>query len=306
MFFLFPLHKPANRSIQLAYYMVLNSFMFVAIYFNWFLYDELSDVMSLQEKYFFNSMLATACLIHVYLHFSDPGFIDASSKQRIESLSRGSDENYCDKCSLKRGLNLNIGHCPVCMRCSFNRDHHCFWIDNCVAYLNHKTFMVYLAYLLVFFCYSLRVLYAKLNSLECKLSVFWLSRDKIGDSHSFSCLFDVYYSNSSRALLTLLFVQLVPLIFYLILLLIQQFLFVSLGFTQQQLFKMSQKNVRFSLAIFISDTFSVKTSFKNWFNLLAKFRNMSDILSSQAFEHLVWFRTFFMGFILKGASNIQS
>ena len=232
-------------------------------------------------------MLVIAILLHLYLHYSDPGFIDASSKQKIEHLSRGSDENYCEKCNLTRGANANIGHCPICMRCSFSRDHHCFWIDNCVSYLNHKTFLFYLVYLLGFFCYSFRVLFIKLNSLECKLSVIWLSNVKIGDSQSFSCLFDVYYSNSSRALMTLLFMQLIPLIFYVILLMMQQFFFVSIGFTQQQLFKMSQRNVRFSLAIFLTENFQIKTSFKNWFYLLTRIRSMSDLLNKQTFDHLV-------------------
>ena len=279
--------KSANPRIQLAFFMILNAFLFVTFYFNYSLYDELNDIMSLQEKYLFNLMIIIAVILHLYLRSSDPGFITSNTNQKSETLSTRttSNENFCDKCNLNRGV--NVGHCPVCMKCSFNRDHHCFWVDNCISYLNQKTFLFYLFYLQIFFCYSLRMIFLKLNSLECKLTnIFW-STSKINDNSSFSCLFDVYYSNFNRALLTLLFIQLIPLISYLTLLLIQQFFFISLGVTQYQLFKISQKNFRFSLALFIVEHFSLKKSLKNWFLFLSKFRNISDIYNKQMFDHLV-------------------
>ena len=282
------LNKSPNPRIQLAFFMILNGFFFVIFYFNLSLYDELSDMMSLQEKYFFNLMIIVAVILHVYLRSSNPGFIISYSKPKGETLSinrAASDENYCDKCNINRGL--NVGHCPVCMKCSFNRDHHCFWVDNCISYLNQKIFLFYLFYLQIFFCYSLRVIFLKLNSLECTLTNFWWSNRKINDSSSFSCLFDVYYSNFDRALLTLLFIQLIPLISYLTLLLIQQFFFISLGVTQYQLFKISQKNYRFSLVVFIVEHFSLKKSITNWFLFLSKYRKMSDICGKQSFDHLV-------------------
>ncbi len=120
----------SNHRIQLAFFMVLNSFLFVMFYFNFTLYEELSDIMSLNEKYFFNIIVIIAIVLHVYLRSTNPGYIEGNSKQQkfdTYGTRSTSNENYCDKCNLNRSA--KIGHCPVCMKCIFNRDHHCFWID---------------------------------------------------------------------------------------------------------------------------------------------------------------------------------
>ena len=119
------------------------------------------------------------------------------------------------------------------------------------------------------------------------MTIFWPS---IIENHdSFSCLFDVYYSNFDRSVLTLLFIQLIPLLFYMSMLLMQQFLFISLGKTQHQLFKISQNNIRFSLAIYLTNNLKFVIMVKNWFHFLFKLRRKSDFLnlSYQYTDHFV-------------------
>ena len=151
--------------------------------------------------------------------------------------------------------------------------------------MNHKKFVAYLVLLLVLCVYSFNIILRRLHSLPCKLNVFWYAPgESIPDNESFSCLFDVFYSNFARSALFLLFIQLVPIIGYLVMLLAQQACFISLGLTQNQLFKISQTNVRFSLALFISSNFKIKSAFLNWFNFFTKCRRLSDCLYS---DHLV-------------------
>lgn len=181
---------------------------------------------------------------------------------------------------------MQSGHCPLCKSCVYKRDHHCFWIDNCVGYLNHRAFVAYLVLLLVFLAYSMQLITRRLNSLSCKLTVLWYSpNEAIPDSNSFSCLFDVFYANTARGVLTLLFIQLIPIIAYLAMLIFQQACFISLGVTQNQLFKLSQTNVRFSLAIFLIDKLSPSTALANLTRFIVQVRREADFLYND--DHLV-------------------
>lgn len=195
-----------------------------------------------------------------------------------------SSEEKCSKCSVKRDP-FQSGHCPICGSCVYRRDHHCFWVDNCIGYLNHKAFVLYLVQLLALAIYSFVLIMRHLRSLPCKLSTIWYTNyEPIPDIQSFSCLFDVFYSNFARAFLTLLFIQLVPLIGYLLMLVIQQACFISLGLTQNQLFKLSQANIRFSLALYIGSNFKITTALNNWYAFLTRIRRLSDFSYN---DHLV-------------------
>lgn len=202
-------------------------------------------------------------------------------------MTMSGSEEKCSKCQAKRDP-MQTGHCPLCNSCVFKRDHHCFWIDNCVGYLNHRTFVAYLVLLLTFLLFAMQLITRRLESLPCKLTRLWFgAHEAIPDNESFSCLFDVFYSNTRRALLPLLFVQLVPIIAYLIMLIIQQVCFISLGITQNQLFKMSQINVRFSLAVYLIEHLTFKSACANLFRFFVsrRLRRQADLYFYN--DHLV-------------------
>lgn len=263
-----------ESNVQIAHFLTLNTLIYMLYLFNSTFYDEVKQAMTKIEKGFFNFALFTAIILHVYLHNTDPGFIKREPNSEETQAINYTDQNmsFCERCKIKR--QEKTGHCTICKSCVHNRDHHCFWIDNCIGLYNHKFFVLYLLWLLILFAYSLSVIYKHLNSLECGV---------ISSIKNKSCLFDVYYSQSSRGLLFLLFLQLVPLVLYLLMLNLQQFLFISIGKTQQDLYRISQKNYKFSLAGYIMENFRIRVLIKNWVNFF-KFRKS---LISYNNDHLI-------------------
>jgi palmitoyltransferase len=279
--------KDSNR-IQIAYYIVLNTLTYLIYLFNFKLVYELESVISASERILFNINLVTLIILHIYLHLSNPGFIEKTYSYGKKSNTAAIDEksvalnpqqlynyldgNHCEKCGIKRDK-AHIGHCSMCGSCVLNRDHHCFWIDNCIGYLNHKCFLSYLIFLLFFLVYSFCVIFKRFNLVNCKFAIFYNSK-----MNELNCLNDVYYENEGMSMLSLIFIQLIPLIFYLILLIVQQVFFISIGKTQQQLYKLSQKNYKFSIFEYACSRFSLKFVLKNWL-LFLKLRNKFDIIN---------------------------
>jgi len=50
----------------------------------------------------------------------------------------GRNVQLCHTCHVVRPLRAK--HCPICGRCVLRYDHHCPWVDNCVAYGNYLSF----------------------------------------------------------------------------------------------------------------------------------------------------------------------
>jgi hypothetical protein len=75
------------------------------------------------------------------------------------------------------------------------------------------------------------------------------------------------------ALMSILFLQLISLTLYSALILMQQILLISIGYTQYEMFKYSQKNKNFTLLSFLCGNLSFKLFFKNMIKFLFRFRN---------------------------------
>ncbi|KAK9460921.1 uncharacterized protein V1516DRAFT_624567 [Lipomyces oligophaga] len=91
--------------------------------------------------FFFKSMLM------------DPGFIPKPSgvteqRQVIEELldhREYDSRHFCIYCFARRPLRSK--HCKSCDRCVAKIDHHCPWINNCVAIRNHRPFLLYVIFM---------------------------------------------------------------------------------------------------------------------------------------------------------------
>ena len=242
-------NKSKSRN-QIAYYMTLVSLITVYIIYNMYLkYEILEDYLA------HNCLFLFVILFHIYLHYSNPGYLVSKNIQEESSSSR-----FCSKCQINK--REKISHCPICEKCIFARDHHCFWIDNCVGYLNHKIFFIYLVLLSSLFFYSELIIFRHFSNLKTE------SNSIISD----------YYENFSRSLMCLLFLQLISLSLYSFLLLIQQILLIGIGYTQYEMFKYSQTHKNFSLLLFLFGNLSVRMFLKNMLKFLFQFRNKKNLL----------------------------
>ena len=270
--------KPNQERIQIAHFTVLNALIYLLYRANSSLYGEIGA--GNKEKNVLNFLIVVLLCIHLYLHNADPGSLkmETSSKENKSDSISSYNKSYCTRCNFNR--NDQVGHCTICKSCILKRDHHCFWVDNCIGYFNHKIFILYLLCLLILAFYSFLILFVHFHTIDC---VLFNSEEILNQSN---CIFNVFYSNSNKGFLFLILIQLLPIVFYLGMLITQQILFISIGKTQQELFRLSQTNYRFSLVIFIKSNLSLKLFYKNWVDFL-KFRKKENLLSFLTNEHQV-------------------
>ena len=109
--------------------------------FPWFSDDSGYLGLSILGEFFlicFNSNLFLAFLTHVRCVFSDPGKTPPLSAD-------SSDIRFCQNCSQIKPDRTH--HCKSCKSCFHKMDHHCPWINNCVAWKNHKFFFLFNLYI---------------------------------------------------------------------------------------------------------------------------------------------------------------
>jgi ankyrin repeat protein len=95
--------------------------------------------------------------LYVNLLFSDPGFVPRRKpgesaveelQEKLESATSSSDvgiSKLCVTCWETKEVERRMKHCSVCDRCVDAFDHHCGWINNCVAEQNHRRFVLMVA-----------------------------------------------------------------------------------------------------------------------------------------------------------------
>ena len=105
------------------------------------------------------AVLANA--LYVNLLVADPGFVPRRrvGQSAVEELQEKLDASgpldkdlgigkICVTCWERKELDRRMKHCAVCDRCVDEFDHHCGWINNCVAEKNHRRFVLMVAFVL--------------------------------------------------------------------------------------------------------------------------------------------------------------
>ena len=130
-------------------------------------------------------------VFYLILIYMEPG---EKPKNSIEFLKEKLDKNedlakYCYKCFVKKTRTLK--HCIICDKCYEDFDHHCYWINKCVAKNNYK---IFIAFLFETFFYLFMVLFisifglVKLISNDHKLD-FYFCNIKFSIKESLIALF---------------------------------------------------------------------------------------------------------------------
>ncbi|KAK5941350.1 palmitoyltransferase akr1 [Knufia obscura] len=107
------------------------------------------------SNYFFSNLFfAVLYGLTAYFYFlamtEDPGYIPKLSSrnqqrdvvQELFNLWKFDEENFCIQCMIRRPLRSK--HCRRCGRCVAKHDHHCPWINSCVANNNIRHFYLYI------------------------------------------------------------------------------------------------------------------------------------------------------------------
>ncbi|KAJ1679042.1 palmitoyltransferase for Vac8p, partial [Spiromyces aspiralis] len=92
-------------------------------------------------------------------------------------------QRYCKECCVPKPDRSH--HCSSCNKCVLRMDHHCPWINNCVGHRNHKAFILFLLWSMIY------VIFTCATSISKLIHVF--TTDDL-DAFSFNLLFMVITS----------------------------------------------------------------------------------------------------------------
>ncbi|ORX56725.1 ankyrin [Hesseltinella vesiculosa] len=86
---------------------------------------------------------------------ADPGFIDnkpnrSEQQQVVWNLAddyKFDIRHFCVTCLIRKPVRSK--HCKICNRCVAKFDHHCPWIYNCIGANNHRSFLIFVATMVI-------------------------------------------------------------------------------------------------------------------------------------------------------------
>ena len=130
---------------------------------------------------FYFLLLITFFILYLLLLIIEPGVIQ---KNNLDDLKELIDKDidltkYCYNCFIKKTKDSK--HCVICNNCYQGFDHHCYWINKCVAKRNYSLFITFLFETLIYLIYILiiniigllEIIFAKHNNNICQQDLFY-------------------------------------------------------------------------------------------------------------------------------------
>ena len=95
-------------------------------------------------SYTYIALLILFIIIYILLLMINPGVKKRRSLSDLCGLIENNEDlkKYCYKCFVKKEKDLK--HCIICNECYKDFDHHCYWINKCVAKNNYILFIFFL------------------------------------------------------------------------------------------------------------------------------------------------------------------
>ena len=105
----------------------------------------------------FNTCAVLGIVSHVRAMTTDPGAVPPGAVP-LDAHGPGAKARHmvCRKCDSYKPPRAH--HCSICGRCVIKMDHHCPWVNNCVAIGNHKFFILFVFYVLAISVYALALI----------------------------------------------------------------------------------------------------------------------------------------------------
>ena len=181
-------------------------------------------------------------LIYFTLLIIDPGLKEKKDLNFLKELIDGNRDltKFCYKCFIKKTSTSK--HCIICDRCYEDFDHHCFWINKCVAKRNYKLFMTFLFVAAIYLIFTLTI---TIISLIEMIKNFW--NDNICEIYSkLENICNVFFENKFiiHFILNICLISMV--LFFLIPEILLLFLHLHVYFTNYKEEKSMRNNSSFS------------------------------------------------------------
>ena len=158
--------KSSNNIICVFFFQIIATLILFCSVLPIYLYNW--DNKYLQLLYYaYIFLLVFFFVIYFILLVIDPG---VKMKNNLDDLKELINKNadltkYCYKCFIKKTRTSK--HCIICDNCYDKFDHHCYWINKCVAKRNYKFFITFLFEAAIYLMVILGITILSLIKINC-------------------------------------------------------------------------------------------------------------------------------------------